>query len=148
MLHLIKSDTDNFFNFLKEDPVRPSIPNISRIGLNKDIFVYRDEEGNVKAITCVSYQDRIPTTEQELFSESSEPDVAIFYTIWSYVPGAGRTLIFNAVSHIKENKPNIKRFVTLSPPTAMARRFHLKNGAIVFRENVETVNYEYIASTV
>jgi hypothetical protein len=25
----------------------------------------------------------------------------------------------------------------------MARRFHLKNGAIVFRENIETVNYEY-----
>jgi hypothetical protein len=25
----------------------------------------------------------------------------------------------------------------------MARRFHLKNGAIVYRENIETVNYEY-----
>jgi hypothetical protein len=25
----------------------------------------------------------------------------------------------------------------------MARRFHLKNGAIVFRENLETINYEY-----
>jgi hypothetical protein len=38
----------------------------------------------------------------------------------------------------------IKRFVTLSPKTEMAKRFHLKNGAIVFRENEETVNYEYI----
>ena len=26
----------------------------------------------------------------------------------------------------------------------MARRFHLKNGAIVFRENIETINYEYL----
>jgi len=25
----------------------------------------------------------------------------------------------------------------------MARRFHLKNGAIVFRENLDTTNYEY-----
>jgi hypothetical protein len=25
----------------------------------------------------------------------------------------------------------------------MARRFHLKNGAIIFRENIETINYEY-----
>ena len=25
----------------------------------------------------------------------------------------------------------------------MARRFHLRNGAIVFRENIETINYEY-----
>jgi hypothetical protein len=33
--------------------------------------------------------------------------------------------------------------VTLSPKTEMARRFHLKNGAIIFRENIETINYEY-----
>jgi len=143
MLHLITSDTDNFFNFLNEDPVRPSIPKTSRIGLNRDIFVLRNEQDQVQAITCVSYQNSVPTTEQELFTESNEPDVAVFYTIWSYAPGAGRTLIFNAVSHIKENKPEIKRFVTLSPPTTMARKFHLKNGAVVFRENIETVNYEY-----
>ena len=144
MLHLITSDTDNFFNFLNEDPVRPSIPKMSRIGLNRDIFVYRDEEGKAKAITCVSYQDFVPTTEQELFAVSTEPNVAVFYTIWSYAPGAGRSLIFNAVTHIKENKPSITRFVTLSPPTDMARRFHTKNGASVFRSNDETVNYEYI----
>lgn len=145
MLHLITSDTDNYFNFLNEDPVRPSIPKLSRIGINRDIFVYRDEAGEAKAITCVSYQDHVPTTEQDLFTEGNEPDVAVFYTIWSYAPGAGRALIFNAVEHIKEHKPNIKRFVTLSPPTVMARRFHLKNGAMVFRENEETVNYEYKA---
>jgi uncharacterized protein YuzE len=145
MIHLITSDTDRYFNFLTEDPVRPTIPTLSRIGINRDIFVLRDENGEAQAITCVSYQDSIPTTEQELFAQNAEPNIAVFYTIWSYAPGAGRTLIFNAVSHIKENMPNIKRFVTLSPPTTMARRFHLKNGALVFRENVETVNYEYIA---
>lgn len=144
MIHLITSDTDKYFNFLNEDPVRPTIPTLTRIGINRDIFVLRDENGDAKAITCVSYQDSIPTTEQELFALNNDPDVAVFYTIWSYAPGAGRTLIFNAVSHIKENKPEIKRFVTLSPPTQMARKFHLKNGAIVFRENNETVNYEYI----
>jgi hypothetical protein len=26
----------------------------------------------------------------------------------------------------------------------MARRFHLKNGAIILRENIDTTNYEYI----
>jgi hypothetical protein len=145
MLHLITSDKDNYFSFLTEDPVRPSIPTLNRIGQNRDIFVLRDNDGSAKAITCVSYQDSVPTTEQELFTVSSEPDVAIFYTIWSYAPGAGRTLIFNAVAHIKEHKPKIKRFVTLSPPTDMARRFHIKNGAEIFRSNKETVNYEYIS---
>ena len=145
MIHLITSDTDKFFNFLNEDPVRPTIPKTSRIGHNRDIFVLRDEHGEAQAITCVSYQDSVPTTEQELFTLNNDPDLAVFYTIWSYAPGAGRTLIFNAVDHIKKNKPNIKRFVTLSPPTQMARKFHLKNGAVIFRENVETVNYEYIS---
>ena len=144
MLHLIKSLTDSFFSLLSEDPVRPNIPHVDRVGDNKDIFVLRDEENKVKAITCVSYQSNIPTRECELFEVTTSPDTAIFYTIWSYAPGAGRTLIFDAVKHIKENNRNINRFVTLSPKTELAKRFHLKNGAIVFRDNDETVNYEYL----
>ena len=145
MLYLIKSITDEFFDRLTEDPVRPNIPNDIRVGNNRDVFVLKGEDNSVKAITCVSYQDQIPRTETELFNVDHEPNVAIFYTIWSYKPGAGRDLILNAVSYIKSNKPHISRFVTLSPPTEMARRFHLKNGASVFRNNTETVNYEYLA---
>ena len=144
MLHLIKSNLDQFFDLLTQDPVRPSIPTDFRIGSNRDIFVLKNEDGTVRAITCVSYQDEIPANEVELFRGQVEPTVAIFYTIWSYAPGAGRTLIFKAVDHIKQNMPSIARFITLSPPTEMARRFHTKNGAVVFRTNTETVNYEYV----
>ena len=143
MLHLIKTLTDKFFELLSEDPVRPNIPHVDRVGENKDIFVYRDETDSVKAITCVSYQSSIPTKESELFEQTNEADTAVFYTISSYAPGAGRKLIIDAVSHIKKNNEHIKRFVTLSPKTELAKRFHLKNGAIVYRENDETVNYEY-----
>ena len=143
MLHLIKDIADNFFNFLSQDPVRPSIPHDKRVGHNRDVFVLKDDQ-EVKAITCVSYQDTVPTTENELFAESAQPTVAVFYTIWSYAPGAGRQLIFDSVKHIQPRQTNIQRFVTLSPKTEMAKRFHLKNGACVFKENNETVNYEYI----
>ncbi len=146
MLYLIKSLTDSFMSFLSEDPVRPNIPHIDRVGDNKDIFVLRDEENKVKAITCVSYQVNVPTKESELFEDSKLPVTAVFYTIWSYESGAGRMLIFDAVKHIKENNNNIKRFVTLSPRTEMARQFHIKNGAIVFRDNEESTNYEYITN--
>ena len=145
MLHLITSPGDKFFELVKQDPVRPSIPLEVRVGDNKQIFVFRDENDQVKAITCVSYQKTVPTQESELFEECAEPEVAIFYTIWSYAPGAGRELIFDAVRHIKESQKTISRFVTLSPKTDMARRFHLKNGAQVFRDNEQTVNYEYIS---
>jgi hypothetical protein len=144
MLYLIKSITDEFFDRLTEDPVRPNIPNDIRVGNNRDVFVLKGEDNSVKAITCVSYQDQIPRTETELFNVDHEPNVAIFYTIWSYKPGAGRDLILTTVNYIKSNKPNINRFITLSPTTEIARRFHLKNGAVVFRDNQETVNYEYV----
>ena len=146
MLHLIKSITDSFFNLISEDPVRPNIPHVDRVGSNKDIFVLRDEEDKVKAITCVSYQSSIPESESGLFEMADAPSIAVFYTIWSYAPGAGRTLIFDAVNHIKENNKDIKRFVTLSPKTEMAKKFHLKNGAVVYRENQDTVNYESVMS--
>lgn len=144
MLHLIKSQDDVYFKLLEEDPVRPHIPHTSRVGYNKDIFVYRDEHGQAKAITCVSYQHSIPQTESELFEKTEEVNVAVFYTIWSYTPGAGKQLIFDAVNYIKTQNANIKRFVTLSPKTVMAEKFHIKNGAITFRENQDTVNYEYL----
>ena len=143
MLHLIEFLTDRFFEFLKDDPVRPHIPHDNRVGKGKDIFVLRHIDDTVSAITCVSYQDFVPTSESELFSISEHPTIAVFYTIWSYRPGAGRALIFDAVAHIKDTKPEIKQFVTLSPQTEMARRFHHKNGAVTLRTNADTVNYEY-----
>ena len=38
VLHLINDLTDKFFGFLSEDPVRPNIPYVDRIGDHKDIF--------------------------------------------------------------------------------------------------------------
>lgn len=143
MLYLIQNDSDKYLNFISHDPVRPAIPVLQRIGSNKDIFVLRDIDDSVNAVTCVSYQHDVPAVESELFNEGVQPKVAVFYTIWSYKPGAGRQLILDTVNYIKEHNSSIERFVTLSPKTEMARRFHLKNGAIVLRENTETVNYEY-----
>ena len=148
MLHLIQSLSDKFVDLISQDPVRPHIPRTERVGANKDIFVTRDENDNVQAITCVSYQLNVPSAESELFETCDKPQVAVFYTIWSYAPGAGKKLILNAVKHIKENQKTINRFVTLSPKTEMARKFHIKNGAVVFRDNVESVNYEYLNSDV
>jgi hypothetical protein len=67
----------------------------------------------------------------------------VFYTIWSYARGAGQSLITEAQRKIQENNSEIMTYVTLSPKTEMARSFHLKNGAAVYRENPDTVNYLY-----
>jgi hypothetical protein len=78
-----------------------------------------------------------------LIKDTEVPTAAIFYTIWSYAPGAGVELLRATVAEIQRQFPSVNRFVTLSPKTEMAKRFHTKNGAGVYRENLDTVNYEY-----
>ncbi len=146
MLHLIRDYADRFWSFLLEDPVRPQIPTEQRVGTNRDIFVLHDQD-RVDAITCVSYQNQVPEREAELF-QPGDATIAVFYTIWSYRAGAGRELILNSVDRIRQDHPSIKRFVTLSPKTDMARRFHLRNGAIICQENQDTINYEYYLDTI
>ena len=141
MLHIIQDIADRFYRFLTEDPVRPNIPTEYRVGLNRDIFVLHEQD-TVDAITCVSYTPRVPKNESELF-HTDNPSVAVFYTIWSYRPGAGRELILDSVRKIRQDHPEIKRFVTLSPKTEMARKFHIRNGASILQENSDTINYEY-----
>lgn len=143
MLRIINHIDDPLIDYVKDDPVRPEIPVEWRVSKNKQIFSLVNEENKPQAIVCVAYCNSVPSDVDELMLDSDNPTSAIFYTIWSYNAGAGRTLIQQAQRHIKETHKNISRYVTLSPPTEMARRFHLKNGAAVYRENNATVNYEY-----
>jgi len=141
MLHVINSLTDPLIKLVQDDPVRPYIPVEFRISNNNEIFVLQDPEP--LSVVCVTYKDYIPVDENQLLPVSEIPTTAVFYTIWSYKPGAGRKLIREAKKYIEDNKPQIKKFITLSPKTEMARNFHLKNGASIFRENDSSVNYEY-----
>ena len=142
MIYKPKNLDDPILRVIDDDPVRPEIPVDFRITENREVLILLKDE-KPQAVVCVAYMDSIPTNCEELFFKSNEPDTVIFYTIWSYTPGAGRELIFKARDHITSTRPSIKRFVTLSPPTEMAKRFHLKNGATEFRKNLDTVNYEY-----
>ena len=145
MLTCITQVNDPLLAHLKDDPVRPEIPAEFRVAVNR--FVLALVEDQVRAMVCVSLQNTVPTAVEDLGSTDTDVDTAIFYTIWSYAPGAGTELLLSAVDDIRKQYPEIKRFVTLSPKTEMARRFHIKNGAVVFRENTDTVNYEYLIST-
>ena len=144
MIYNVVDLTDPYALYLKDDPVRPHIPHESRFGENKAVLALVKDE-RVTAMVCSKFTDRVPATEQELIENtSSTPTIAVFYTIWSYDAGAGRQLILEALRYVKANLPTVTRFITLSPPTEMARKFHLKNGANVFRVNEDSVNYEYI----
>ena len=145
--------------YIKKDPVRPHISSEFRIMCGREVYaLYEDqyaehapvlEEGK-RAVICVGYTNTVPITEKQLDWMSSEswsatdttPDTAVFYTVWSYSKGAGREIIIEAAKHIKKTK-GCTRFVTLSPLTQMAERFHLRNGAVLLNKGEECQNFEY-----
>jgi hypothetical protein len=144
MLHIIRDLSDNLLSLIKDDPVRPEIPLEDRVNDNSRIFVLRDEITNEPlAVTCVKFLDGIPAKVDDLAEVAVNTNTAVFYTIWSYAAGAGRRLIQEAQAEIQKQQPEIDTYVTLSPKTEMARKFHLKNGAEVYRENETSVNYWY-----
>ena len=143
MLHIINNLQDEFLRLLKDDPVRPEIPAEQRVNSNSQIFVLKNDQNEPLAVTCVKFLADIPESVTDLADVVVNTNTAVFYTIWSYAAGAGRRLIEEAQQEIQKQQPEIDTYVTLSPKTEMARRFHLKNGAEVFRENPDTVNYLY-----
>lgn len=143
MLHVIKDLQDTLLSLVKDDPVRPEIPVEQRVNENSRIFVLKNSNDEAVAVTCVKFLNAVPESVEDLTETVVSANTAVFYTIWSYAAGAGRELITRAQQQIRDQYPEVKTYVTLSPKTEMARRFHLKNGASVYRENSDSVNYLY-----
>jgi hypothetical protein len=142
MLHTITTISDDLATLIKDDPVRPEIPLSDRVNSNSRIYMLKDGDETL-AVTCVKFLETIPSAVDDLVVIIGGATTAVFYTIWSYTAGAGRDLIVAAQRSIESEFPEIQTYVTLSPKTEMARRFHLKNGARELRENVDTINYIY-----
>ena len=138
MLPIEESHFDN-------DPVRPHIPAFFRVTEPNETYVHTNNGVKLNAVICVSYLEQVPINEQELHLGccTINGPIATFYTVWSYSKGAGTEIIFAVKEHIEKTKPYVKRFVTLSPCTEMATRFHLKNGAILLNKYEEFQNFEY-----
>ena len=142
MLYTITCITEDLETLIKDDPVRPEIPLTDRVNINSRMYVLKDGD-KTAAVTCVKFLNVIPEAVEDMAGLVESATTAVFYTIWSYAAGAGRTLIQEAQKSIEAEFPGIDTYVTLSPKTEMARRFHLKNGAGIYRENPTTINYIY-----
>jgi hypothetical protein len=132
------------YNLLLADPVRPHIYILDRFALNREVIVGYEDEGLIKptAVCCVAWLDYIPAFEEELFyTDNRIHDVAVMYSIWSLQNGGATNLVHLMLPYFKYRYA--KRVMTLSPKTEMAKNFHLKNGAIIYRENETSINYEY-----
>lgn len=145
---MLREIQDDELQLLDDDPVRPTISIEEKLDGGK-VFVL-ESDGMIDSVICVKFTNNIPITENELLAysrkiieENLESSIAIFYTLWSYKKGSGRTIVFETRDWLKENMPEIKRYVTLSPLTEVARRFHTRNGAVELQVNSKTQNFEY-----
>ena len=147
-MSLVKISSDYWVKLFKDDPVRPNLTPKFRLTENRVNFLLTQDFSKPCAIICVAYTKEIPKTEKQLEIYSMHKlsvnyDKAIFYTIWSYSKGSGKDILFRTVDWLKKKKPEITRYITMSPKTKMARNFHLRNGALELNSNKETINFEY-----
>ena len=142
MLHTITTITKELELLIKDDPVRPEIPLTDRVNTNSRMYLLKNGD-DTSAVICVKFLESVPAAVEDMAELVEKATNAVFYTIWSYAAGAGRILLQETQKSIKAEFPDIQTYVTLSPKTEMARRFHLKNGASELRENIATINYIY-----
>ena len=147
-LTAITYDNNKKLNFkVSDDPVRPELDLEFRLSPGRTVYALT-EDGEYKAAICIAYCNDVPTTVKELdklsqaTNNGTHSSIAVAYTVWSKKPRAGRKIIMDLIEIIKKDD-TIRRVVTLSPKTAMAKKFHLNNGAFVLQLNTETDNYEY-----
>ena len=163
---LISKNIDTFFDWIKgaelvelkscdinEDPVRPELDNKFRTSFGRKIYGVKYKK-EICAIMCFGFTNEIPKTVKELelmtkdaYLQSALRDqnvgrIAIAYTVWSKKKGGGKLIVNEVFKKIKKSN-HLNRLITLSPLTEMARKFHLRNGAIELKVNSETQNFEY-----
>ena len=140
---LLKLEPHIINNVIEDDPVRPHISADWRTRSGREVYgLYTDESfEQLRAVICVAYTDEVPMCEKDM--QWVGTDIAVFYTVWSYDKGAGRDIVFAVAEHIRNTNPDVKRWVTLSPLTEMAKNFHLKNGAKFLQKHMDCQNFEY-----
>ena len=135
------STLEQVYAVIQDDPVRPRIAADWRIAHGREVYTLVNEHQNEpQAVICVAYFDEVPTFERDMNRTGDR--VAVFYTVWSYSRGAGRTIVNEVFEHIHATRP-CKQYVTLSPLTEMAERFHIKNGATLLARHTTAQNFEY-----
>ena len=162
----ISRKVDNFFEWIKgaeivnlkscntdEDPIRPELDNEFRTSFGRKIYGVK-YKGEIHAVMCFAFTNEIPKNVKELdllskdaFLQSATRDqkvgkIAIAYTVWSKKRGGGKLIVKEVYKKIKKSN-HLNRLVTLSPLTEMAKKFHLRNKAKLFRVNETTQNFEY-----
>jgi len=141
--HTIIDVTNKPHLWEEKDPVRPELSNTFRVSSGRKVFALTDDNDSCVAFLCLARTTEVPYDIDSLVKLScSNGAIAVPYTVWSYQAGAGKEIVDRVISMARADS-SIKRVVTLSPLTKIAKRFHIKNNAKEYRVNTTTINFEY-----
>ena len=169
MLSHLRADNFSkyYLKYIAQDPVHSLTDDRTlarRCQFDRNIFFLLENSVPV-AVLCVAFTEGLTDNVADILYQNSPvhmtADHAVFYSVFrtnkpSTVQNAGAKLIREASQWIKENMPQIKNFVTMSPipnlsahfsePPSMeaiieflaaqtdpVAKFHLRNGARVLR---------------
>ena len=133
-----------WLEFVKYDPVHPSISLAKRIQGNRTIFVYLNKD-EPQFMICARIGNKIPRSIAEVLQDdgySSIYDVnyAIFYAIFRLPnvtqKGEGRKAIKEVIDYCKQK--GMSNFYTLSPLPLMREHFNTKPDEPVVRHYLES----------
>ena len=112
MLHTITIITEDLKTLILDDPVRPEIPLSDRVNVNSRMYVLKNGD-QTQAVTCVKFLSAIPAAVEDMAVLVESATIAVFYTIWSYAAGAGRSLIRETQQSIETEFPEIPKLIWL-----------------------------------
>ena len=145
--------TDDLDIWLNKDPVRPELDSSFKRSAGRFVYALRGHgNDSFGAFCCLAMCNDIPVSTSELdrmtdSRESSEYEygsiVVVPYSLWRYKRSYGYRLIDLLLKKYRK-KPFVRGVVTLSPSTELARNFHIKNGAKVYRSLELNTNYSYL----
>ena len=124
---------------IHDDPIRPELDALFRNSDDREVYsLIKDDQ--VLATVCVAYCKEIPTTVHDLRDYNCSPDdkdsIAVCY---------GIRMLFSTVDYIQSNYFEVTKFMTMSPKTDMAHKFHTRLGAEILSINQQSINYDYSA---
>lgn len=148
MSYTLENVTENIKVWFNKDPVRPELGVGFKTSHGREVYALKnnslkDDEDKYVAFMCVAYTSEVPSSVYDLdYLYYGKASVAVPYSVWRYEKGAGKKIVDQIIDLMSKSK-TVKRVVTLSPQTEMARNFHIRNGAVKIRTNEDTVNFEY-----
>lgn len=136
---------ENWLEYIKNDPVHPTISIAKRITGNRTVFVYTDQNGVPQFMVCARIGNKLPRNMMDILNDDGyksrfDVNYAVFYSVFRLpdagLRGAGTLAIKALIQHCALK--GIHNFYTLSPIPSLKAHLKTKPDESTIRKYLET----------